>query len=135
MGLQQIFRDAIRNPAEPEHCMLVQRIERRVTVSLGGTLLACSDGAVYVIEFGRGLYPPVIYLPSTEVRVSLARAERTTHCPLKGDASYFDLVDGSARVADIAWAYEEPFAFAAVLRPLLAFDPARASFTLAPLAR
>jgi len=45
---------------------------------------------------------------------------KSTHCPLKGDASYFS-VDGSG--APIAWSYEVAFDLAKVINGRVAFYP------------
>jgi uncharacterized protein (DUF427 family) len=60
--------------------------------------------------------------------------DRTTHCPLKGDAVYFS-VDGwkPADGSDyLAWSYATTFDFARELQGLVAFNPAHVSVTESP---
>jgi uncharacterized protein (DUF427 family) len=78
---------------------------------------------VRVLEAGRDLYDPVCYIPPSDVTATLRRNDDTTHCPLKGDAAYLDLVDdtGAIRQAGIAWCYPEPFEISAELTGLIAF--------------
>ncbi|MCP4303869.1 MAG: DUF427 domain-containing protein [bacterium] len=79
---------AIRNPDNPQHLMVVKPVPRRVQVFDGETLLADTTDAVHVLELGKTLYDPVLYVPEGDIRVPLDQVDKTTHCPLKGDASY-----------------------------------------------
>ena len=119
-----LISNAIRNPAEPRHFMRIKPVERRIVVWVDGEMLAETTGAVRVLEVGKDLYDPVLYLPAEDVSPRLRRNEEaSSHCPLKGDAVYFDLVDadGGVRVPKIAWSYSKPFDFAAELAGRVAF--------------
>ena len=60
---------------------------------------------------------PVYYFPVEEVRTDLLeRSETRTHCPHKGEASYWSLRVGERTAADAFWAYEEPLEPARFLR-------------------
>ena len=50
---------------------------------------------------------------------------RTSHCPYKGDARYFDLVVEGARRADAVWSYETPFPAVVAIKDHVAFYPDR----------
>ncbi len=77
-------------------------LDSHVRVELGGELLAETDRAVELSE--RGL-PPRLYVPRDDVRMDLLTPSSTTsHCPFKGDATYFN----APGVQDVAWTYEEP---------------------------
>jgi len=73
-----------------------------VRVEKDGEVLASSTRAVALEETG---LPTRYYLPREDVRTDLLTASDTTsHCPFKGDATYF-----SAPGADDAfWVYEAP---------------------------
>ena len=92
----------------------------RVRVKFGGELIADSRDAVVLHE---GSYPPVYYLPRKDVKMErLIRTSHTTHCPHKGDATYYSLSNGrTARNA--VWSYEQPIAAVAAIKELLAFYP------------
>ena len=76
--------------------------ERRVRVELGGELLAESDRAVELHETG---LPTRYYLPREDVRMDLLTpTDTTSHCPFKGDASYFS----APGATDAFWVYEAP---------------------------
>jgi len=127
-----LVKDAIHNPAEPRHFMKLKPVNRAVRISCGDVVLAKSTRAVKLLEVGRDLYDPVIYLPVSDLVADLAPIEgKTTHCPLKGDAAYFAICEPAAAKGDyVAWAYPDPFDFAAVLSDLIAFDAAKVRIEL-----
>lgn len=89
----------------------------RVQVRHAGTVVAESASALTVFELG---HTPVIYFPRSGVYLDLfARVDRSTHCPRKGDASYFAF--GGAAGPVIAWSYEAPIKAAAPLKDHIAF--------------
>jgi uncharacterized protein (DUF427 family) len=53
--------------------------------------------------------PPRVYVPFEDLDQSLlSRTETSTHCPFKGDASYWTLQVGDRVIEDAVWAYEAP---------------------------
>jgi uncharacterized protein (DUF427 family) len=50
----------------------------------------------------------------------LERTSHSTHCPFKGDASYFSLKGGPDNAV---WSYETPFDEMAVIKEYVAFYP------------
>ena len=120
----------IHRPEAPRHMMRIKPAERRVRVRLGQRTLAESTRALRLIEIGRDVADPVLYLPLEDVVATLAESGRSTHCPLKGDTTYFDLADGTADA--IGWSYTRPLPFAAELAGHIAFDAARVTFESAP---
>ena len=53
----------------------------------------------------------------------LARTERVTHCPYKGDANYFSVVADGKTIENSIWTYETPFPAMAEISGHLAFYP------------
>ena len=106
---------AIRNPSNPQHFMVVQNIEKPLRIWQGETLLAETTKALRVIEISTHVLEPRYYVPKTDLKAKLSSTEKSTHCPLKGDASYFAL-NGH----ELAWTYET-FAFADVLSGHVSF--------------
>ena len=54
--------------------------------------------------------PPRFYLPLTDVRVDLLQVSETrSHCPYKGEASYWSLEVEGRRYDDFVWCYRSPF--------------------------
>lgn len=131
-----LARDTIHNPDEPRHFMRIKPVRARVRVRRGGRVLAESECALRVLEAGRDLYDPVLYLPAGDVRARLAPAEKKTFCPLKGQASYLDLKsdDGRVEAAEIAWSYRETLDIAAALKDLIAFDASQVAIEELPRA-
>ena len=73
-----------------------------VRVQRDGRELAASERAVALEETG---LPTRYYLPREDVRTELLEPSATTsHCPFKGDATYFS-VPGAR---DAFWVYESP---------------------------
>jgi uncharacterized protein (DUF427 family) len=71
-------------------------------------------------------YPAVQYVPREDANmVLLSRSERTTHCPYKGDASYYSVTAGGKALENAIWTYETPFPAMAGITGHLAFYPDR----------
>ena len=108
----------IRNPANEAHFARIKPAGRRVRVLKGQAVLAESTDAARLIENGRDLYDPVLYIPAGDVTAGLTPdAGKSSHCRLKGDASYLAL-DGE----EIAWTYDRPLEGSAVIKGLIAFN-------------
>ena len=137
----------IHRPDAPAHMMRLRPAGREVIVRLAtrdgagkgagkgeGEEIARSRDAMVLIEIGRDVHDPAYYLPLADA-AGLVATDRTTHCPLKGDTTYYDLAPSDARgaVAEIAWSYADPLEWARDLRGLVAFDPARVGIETAPL--
>lgn len=68
-------------------------------------------------------YPRVFYIPREDVETEfLTRTDRTTHCPYKGDASYYSVFHNGVLAENGIWSYESPFEAVADIREYLAFD-------------
>ena len=129
-----LAKTTIHNPAEPRHFMALKPIERMVIIMLGNAPLVETRRAMRLIEVGRDVYDPAVYVPMDDVKASLVENARTSHCPLKGDAIYFDLMgaDGAVHTKDIAWAYPEPLDFAPELAGLMSFYTEKLTVVEAP---
>ena len=116
-------RNAIHSPQDVRHFMDIGHPSYTVTAAIDGKEIARSNRALKVKEVGRGVYDPVLYFMRDDVDMSCLEAtDKTTHCPLKGDTTYFDLnLPGSQR-KDIAWSYTDTIADAEVIENLVAFD-------------
>jgi len=51
----------------------------------------------------------------------LRGSNHSSHCPWKGDASYYTLIVDGEENADAAWYYSEPFEKAAHIKDHIAF--------------
>ncbi|SMF47885.1 Uncharacterized protein conserved in bacteria [Alteromonadaceae bacterium Bs31] len=79
-----------------------------------GAVVAESDETV-VVESNH--YFPVGSIVSEYFR----KTDTSTHCPWKGDASYFDLVVGGRTNKDSAWYYPDPKKEAKHIEGMVAF--------------
>ncbi len=97
----------------------IRKADKTWVVRTGDAVIAESAEALELTEGGMA---PVIYFPRGDVAMPfLDRSERTSHCPHKGEASYFSLVTSTETVADVAWSYETPKEDVAQIKDYLAF--------------
>jgi uncharacterized protein (DUF427 family) len=89
-------------------------------VVVGGETIADSRDVFMLHESG---LQPIYYFPPDDVRSEfLEPSDRHTHCPKKGDASYWTIRAGETVVEAGAWYYPEPLPGAPErLRGLIAF--------------
>lgn len=121
-----LVRDAMHNPAEPRHFMRLARPTYAISASIGGVEIARSTRAIKLKEVGRDIYDPAIYFPREDVDMGkLVAIEKSSHCPLKGDAEYFDASIAGQRVAEVAWSYHRTLAIADGIKAYIAFYPQR----------
>ena len=106
--------------AEPR--IHIEPCTRTVQATFNGEIVAKSDGALILHERG---YPPRIYFPMHDVRMDLLTStDRSTHCPFKGDASYWTVANNGEQAPDAAWAYRRPIDSVAPIKDHLSFaDP------------
>jgi uncharacterized protein (DUF427 family) len=105
----------------PDHPITITPNPKRVRVSAGPVVIAETARALTLQE---GRYPAVQYIPREDANAALlVRSDRSTHCPYKGDASYFGIKTEAGTVDNAIWSYEEPFPAMAEIRNYLAFYP------------
>ena len=98
----------------PEHPILLDPNPARVLVVVGGSIIADTRHALTLREAS--------YSPRQDVDMKLLeRTDHATHCPYKGDCSYFSIPIGGKRSINAAWSYESPFEAVAAIRSYLAF--------------
>jgi uncharacterized protein (DUF427 family) len=93
--------------------------QRRVRAFFGGEAIADSSRTIYLFETE---HLPVYYFPREDVRFDLLEpSSHSTHCPYKGDASYYSIVAGGRRSENAVWAYPDPIPAVAELAEYVAF--------------
>jgi len=98
------LKDPIKKAAHAvgAHRITTHPFTGTVRVEKDGEVLAESSRAVALEETG---LPTRYYLPREDVRTDLLTPSATTsHCPFKGDATYFS----APGAEDAFWVYEEP---------------------------
>ena len=109
----------------PGHSVTAKPSGVHVKVTFKGEVIADTHDAVELHETtGEGkktVAPVVYYIPRKDVRMErLARSSHRTHCPFKGDASYFSVKGGPD---DAVWSYEAPYDEMLAIKERLAFYP------------
>ena len=101
------------------HTLYFEDSPRRVRVMFGGETIADSKRVKLLHETG---LLPVYYFPEEDVRMDLLEpTDHTTHCPFKGDASYWLVRMGNRVSENAVWSYPEPIDSAPPLAGYLAF--------------
>src|SRR5215213_10411397 len=105
--------------APRDHVLFFEDSPRRVRVMFGGETVADSRHVKLMHE--KGLLP-VYYFPEGDVRMDLLEAvDHSTHCPFKGNASYWSVKVGEAVAEKAVWGYPEPLEDAPPLAGYVAF--------------
>jgi len=100
----------------------IHKTNTKWVVRAGGAVLGESTDALELIE---GDYKPVIYFPRTDIAMAfLDPVSLTSHCPHKGDASYYSIQTKSTVLENAAWSYEMPLEDVAQIKGYLAFNRA-----------
>ena len=109
----------------PNHRLSVKPVRVRVRVTYQGQTIADTRDAVALEEMmspdTSTVAPIVYYIPRKDVKTErLVRTPRSTHCPFKGDATYYSIRGGED---DVVWSYETPYDEMMAIKGRLAFYP------------
>jgi uncharacterized protein (DUF427 family) len=101
------------------HTITITPSNQHVEIIVKGEKVAESDRPVLLDETG---LPTRFYLPREDVRADVLRPSNSeTHCPFKGQASYWSVDAGGDVFADLVWTYEHPIPKAEGIAGLLCF--------------
>jgi uncharacterized protein (DUF427 family) len=101
----------------PDYRVDILARRNRVTVTVGGVVLADSERCLLVDEQDHGL---VFYFHPDDVRLELFHLDdRTTRCPFKGTATYRAYTGPEGEV--LVWTYEDPYPEVSRLAGYVAF--------------
>jgi len=107
----------------PDHPITITPNRERVLVRVAGALIADTRKALTLQEAS---YPPVQYIPRKDVDMNLLqRTSHSSHCPYKGDASYYSVPTGGEKSVNAVWTYESPYPAVAQVKDHVAFYPSR----------
>jgi len=99
--------------------ILFEDFPRRMRATFAGETVVDSRRAKLLHEQN---HLPVLYFPRDEVRMDLLEpSDRSTHCPFKGDASYWSVRVGDRVAENAVWGYPDPIEGAPPLEGYLAF--------------
>jgi uncharacterized protein (DUF427 family) len=90
----------------PKHRLFFQPYPRRLRALIGDRVVLDSTRARLLYESN---LLPRVYVPIEDIDPDvLERTETSTHCPFKGDASYWSVRVGDQLIEDAVWTYEQP---------------------------
>ena len=102
----------ISNPApgyvkHPDHTVQISMPGHPVTIMIGDEIIATINDALILSEKG---YSDAYYLPKSALPAEMLKtSDHTTHCPFKGDASYYHLMYNGQVHENAVWSYKTPF--------------------------
>jgi uncharacterized protein (DUF427 family) len=98
-----VFNAKIEGPA---HTIYWEDFPRRIRGELNGETVIDTVRGKLLHETG---IRAVLYVPIDDVREDLIEpTDHTTHCPFKGDASYWTVTAGDRVEENVLWGYPEP---------------------------
>jgi uncharacterized protein (DUF427 family) len=107
----------------PDHPITIKPAGEHVRVTFNGKVVADTKRALVLQE---AAYKPVFYIPRSDAQMALfTRTDNATHCPYKGDASYYTIKVGDRSAENAIWSYETPFPAMKEIEGYLAFYPNR----------
>jgi uncharacterized protein (DUF427 family) len=107
------------DPPEPGRALYLEPTPKRIRAVIDGETIADSRRAMLLQESG---LQPIYYFPPEDVRTELFEpTDKHTHCPKKGDASYYTIRVGDRVVQNGAWYYPQPLDGAPPIKDLIAF--------------
>ncbi|KAL5119586.1 hypothetical protein ACEQ8H_002432 [Pleosporales sp. CAS-2024a] len=86
----------------------------RATASVNGVEIASTD--TYEVVDGNIYFPP-----SSITQSYFSPTSTKTHCPYKGDASYYTVTTGKTEIKDAAWYYPTPLEGMTKIKGFVAF--------------
>lgn len=102
----------------PAHRLLFDPFPRRVRAVFGGETVLDTTSGMLLHESN---LLPQLYLPRDDVRSDLLTGtDHHTHCPFKGDASYWSVTVNGHTADNALWSYLDPLPEAAWLRGQIA---------------
>jgi len=89
----------------------------RLRAVFAGATILDSRAASVMFELG---HAPVYYVPRADVaHAQLEATDHASHCPYKGDASYWTVAVGDRAAENAVWAYRDPYPEMAALGGLM----------------
>lgn len=107
----------------PDHPIDITDADGAVRVTFNGETVAESSRALAMQETD---YPVVHYIPLEDVDQSLLTpTDHSSHCPYKGDASYYTLTVGGQEAENAVWYYPDPYPAVSEIKDHVAFYKTR----------
>lgn len=134
-GIDTMMERRKASPNGAGHYHISDDYPYRIRVSINGQEVASTTNAIILKEVGKSVYDPGFYIPAEDVKKDLFKLESgfTTHCPIKGEASYWEFVGGTEPIRRAAWSYEEPLEYSSMIAKHLSFDQRFATIEISPV--
>jgi uncharacterized protein (DUF427 family) len=114
------------NADNQDHPITCAKEPGRVQVLFEGHSIATSDDVLVLREEG---HDPVRYFPRDHVAMPfLRKTDKVTHCPYKGEASYYTIMRDRQIIENAIWSYENPLPGVSQIAGRLAFYPEHFDF-------
>jgi len=108
---------------DKRHYAVTDLYKRKLTLRYNDEIIAYTERALILKEVGKSVYNPVFYIPKENLKIELKiDSSRESHCPIKGDATYWNLKENLAASSYFAWSYEEPLPRAKKIKGYIAFN-------------
>ncbi|WP_171056272.1 DUF427 domain-containing protein [Paenibacillus sinopodophylli] len=119
MSIHQTEQEGCQTDNTSKQNIKAELNPRWVRVQVGNVTIADSKSVITLHERG---HLPVYYFPLEDVRKDLlVPSEQQSHCPLKGDASYWSIQVGERFIENAVWGYANPIPESEALRGHVAF--------------
>jgi uncharacterized protein (DUF427 family) len=108
-------------PGDLERVVNIQRSDRHVEVKFGGEVIADSQNTLVLKKVH---CTDVYYFSRVDVNMEFLMPTATSsHCPYKGDASYWSIRTAQKELIDAAWSYPHPLKECSLIKDRIAFSP------------
>ena len=105
--------------APTDYQVSIEPSNRLIRVVFNGETIAETRNAVMLSETR---HAPSYYFPREDIRMDLLKpSKHLTHCPFKGNASYWSIAVGDNTAENVVWSYEAPYGEAESIAGYLAF--------------
>jgi uncharacterized protein (DUF427 family) len=105
----------------PDHPITLEKAARRWRAEFNKHVIADSNDALILREAD---LRPVVYFPRADVGMEyMGRTQHHTHCPYKGEASYYTLTMDGEILENGVWSYEHPYEAMEPIAGRIAFYP------------
>ena len=119
--------------ADKRHYAAIDPYNRQLTVTYNGQVLARTTKALILKEVAKSVYDPVFYIPKEDLTIELEAENKSSYCPIKGDASYWNLLDDHVDGDYFIWSYEDPHPRSKKIKGMVAFNSNLVSFLSEPM--
>ena len=101
------------------HTIVLEKTKKWIRAKFENHIVINSKNASILFEDG---HLPTYYFPKTDINMNLLnKSNKTSNCPFKGDATYWDLKSRDKKYLNSAWSYENPIKGQEGLKGLIAF--------------